>query len=94
MKRMRLFYETWHPVFQNRPPPAGDFPQSDMYCFLQTGFTHHCEIIEKTNSLDERIFYIQKCAAEFWSKEKLRYNLKSDLFHQQGASIVQRRIFA
>jgi predicted nuclease of restriction endonuclease-like (RecB) superfamily len=116
MKRMRLFYETWNPVFQNRPPladeidknrqlaavdlqadeneyiiirplVAGEFHQSDMYCFLQTGFTHHCEIIEKTNSLDERIFYIQKCATEFWSKEKLRYNLKSDLFHQQGSII-------
>jgi predicted nuclease of restriction endonuclease-like (RecB) superfamily len=52
--------------------------------FLQVGFTHHREILNKTTNIDERLFYIQKCATEFWSVEKLKYNLKSDLFHKQG----------
>jgi predicted nuclease of restriction endonuclease-like (RecB) superfamily len=67
----------------NRQPMVGDLTTSDLECFLSIGFTHHCVIIEKTDSPDERIFYIRKCAAEFWSKEKLIYNLKADLFHKQ-----------
>ncbi|GHT41159.1 hypothetical protein FACS189437_07710 [Bacteroidia bacterium] len=66
---------------ENRQPLAGDL---DRQCFLQIGFTHHCEIFEKTSNLEERFFYIQRCATEFWSKEKLRYNLKADLYSKQG----------
>jgi predicted nuclease of restriction endonuclease-like (RecB) superfamily len=38
----------------------------------------------KTNDLEEKWFYIKKCATEFWNYEKLKYNLKSDLYHKQG----------
>jgi predicted nuclease of restriction endonuclease-like (RecB) superfamily len=54
--------------------------------FLRIGFIHHYEILLKTKSLEERFFYIQKCATEFWSKDKLIYNLRSDLFHKQGTA--------
>jgi predicted nuclease of restriction endonuclease-like (RecB) superfamily len=52
--------------------------------FEKIGFTHHFEILSKTKTLEERIFYIQKVASEFWSVTTLRYHLKSNLFHQQG----------
>jgi predicted nuclease of restriction endonuclease-like (RecB) superfamily len=52
--------------------------------FLSIGFTHHYEILKKATSLDERLFYIERCATEFWSVEKLKYNLKSDLYGKQG----------
>ena len=52
--------------------------------FLNTGFTHHYEIINKTASLEERLFYLERCAAEFWSVEILRYNLKSNLYATIG----------
>jgi len=52
--------------------------------FLNIGFTHHYEILKKTTSLEQRLFYIERCAAEFWSVEKLQYNLKSDLYGKQG----------
>jgi predicted nuclease of restriction endonuclease-like (RecB) superfamily len=71
----------------NRQLPDGDLKNIGWKYFLSIGFTNHCEIIEKTNSLDERLFYIQKCATEFWSKEKLRYNLKSNLFKTQGTMV-------
>jgi predicted nuclease of restriction endonuclease-like (RecB) superfamily len=70
-----LFDENWQPA-------AADL---DRQYFLQIGFTHHTEIITKVKNTYERLFYIEKCATEFWSKEKLRYNLKSDLYHKQGA---------
>ncbi|MDR0799187.1 MAG: PDDEXK nuclease domain-containing protein, partial [Dysgonamonadaceae bacterium] len=87
----------------NRPLPMGDLEidtnllitpirqlstaELDMSHFLQVGFTHHCIILEKTNAIKERLFYIQKCATEFWSVEKLKYNLKANLFQQQGSIV-------
>ena len=68
----------------NRQPATDDLTPLQLNCFLRTGFTHHCEIIAKTKTFEERIFYIECCATEFWSKEKLRYHLKSNLFDKRG----------
>lgn len=68
----------------NRPLLTDDFDKLNWECFLSTGFTHHYEILVKTKSLAERLFYINKCASEFWSVEKLKYSLKENLFSQQG----------
>ncbi|GHT75267.1 hypothetical protein AGMMS50262_10040 [Bacteroidia bacterium] len=72
-----LFDENWQPA-------AADL---DRQYFLQIGFTHHTEIITKAKNTEERLFYIQRCATEFWSKEKLRYNLKADLYSKQGSML-------
>jgi predicted nuclease of restriction endonuclease-like (RecB) superfamily len=71
----------------NRPLITDDLTSDDLDCFFRVGFTHHYEIVLKTTILDERLFYIQRCATEFWSVEKLRYNLKSDLYAQQGSLV-------
>jgi predicted nuclease of restriction endonuclease-like (RecB) superfamily len=71
-------------LVQIRQLPTAEF---DWEFFLRVGFTQHREIIRNCTKWDERFFYIRKCATEFWSVEKLRYNLKSDLFHQQGSII-------
>jgi predicted nuclease of restriction endonuclease-like (RecB) superfamily len=52
--------------------------------FLQIGFTIHIEIIIRVKSIKERLFYIEQCATYFWTVEKLKYNLKSNLFGQKG----------
>ena len=52
--------------------------------FEKVGFTHHFEILSKTKTIEERFFYIQKTASEFWSVNTLRHHLKSNLFQQQG----------
>ncbi len=51
--------------------------------FLKLGFSHHREIIKKS-VLEERLFYIQKVATEFWSYETLKHHLKADLYQRQG----------
>ena len=100
IKNMRLFFEAWEHLFTNRQLTTGDLEQTwqieirqpvadeltyeQVTQFFSVGFTHHCEIIAKTKSLDERIFYIERCAKEFWSKERLRYHLKSNLYQRQG----------
>ena len=52
--------------------------------FLSIGFTHHMEILRKTDSLDERVFYIHQTFQNGWNKDVLREKLKTDLFHHQS----------
>jgi predicted nuclease of restriction endonuclease-like (RecB) superfamily len=100
LRKMRIFFEEWEILNSNRSlltneiqtdlltvnrqRTTADLQTSDLAYFLSIGFTHHYEILAKANSLEERLFYIQHCAAEFWSVEKLKYNLKSDLYTKQG----------
>lgn len=94
LKRMRLFYETWASVFSSLPMSqsivkissltTSQFDNDTLNAFLTVQFTHHSIIINKTNTLEERLFYIRKVAAEFWSVEKLRYNLDAHLYQKEG----------
>lgn len=52
--------------------------------FLSVSFTHHMEILNKTETLEERLFYIHQTALYKWDKYKLRELLKQDLFHHQS----------
>jgi hypothetical protein len=53
--------------------------------FIKVGFTHHAEILAKEKSFDGRLFYVAQCAAEFWSVEALKSNLRGDLFSKKGS---------
>lgn len=68
----------------NRQLSTADLQLFDLESFMSIGFTHHCEILAKAKSLQERLFYIRCCATEFWSVEKLKYNLKSNLYAKKG----------
>lgn len=52
--------------------------------FLSISFSHHMEILFKTDSYEQRLFYIQKTAEYKWDKYKLREMLKQDLYHHQS----------
>ena len=52
--------------------------------FLKVPFTQHRLIIRGAEVTEERVFYIQKVATEFWSFETLKHQLKSDLYQRQG----------
>jgi predicted nuclease of restriction endonuclease-like (RecB) superfamily len=56
----------------------------DLRDFFSLSFTHHCEILSQTKTLEERIFYIHQAAVQRWDKYTLRDNLRADLFHHQG----------
>lgn len=49
IKNMRIFYEAWNPVL-NRQLMSADLSERDFECFLSVGFTHHREIIRKTET--------------------------------------------
>jgi predicted nuclease of restriction endonuclease-like (RecB) superfamily len=53
--------------------------------FLRVGFTHHSEILAKEKSVDGRLFYVSQCAAEFWTVEALKSNLRGELYTRTGA---------
>lgn len=60
---------------------AGDL---DLVDFLSLSFSHHDEILSKTTTLEERVFYIHQAAVMKWDKYTLRNQLKQDLYHHQG----------
>lgn len=68
----------------NRRLPTGDLKGDFVSDFLKVGFTNHSEILSKTKTLVERIFYIRHCANEFCSVETLKYHLRSHYFEKQG----------
>ena len=65
---MRQFYEQWS-MLTNRQPMAGDL---DLMDFFALGFTLHMEILAKTQTLEERVFYIRQCAVDLEPLDKGR----------------------
>ena len=68
----------------NRQMPSADLSTEDFTCFLNVGFSNHREIIRKTSTLEERLFYIRKCAREFWKVETTKYHLAENLYKKEG----------
>lgn len=48
IKKMHIFYEQWSELI-NRPPLANDL---DWHDFLSLSFTHHYEILAKTENIE------------------------------------------
>lgn len=67
--------------WNSRVPESGTFPLDE---FLSIGFTHHRWILSLAKTLDERIFYIRKCASEHLSVEALKCSIKAGDFYHQG----------
>ena len=57
-----------------------DFPVED---FFNVPFTHHSRIIGMAKTLEERYYYIHRCAEEHLSVEALKRLIKEDAFHHQ-----------
>ena len=64
-------------------PNLGEFP---VEAFFSIGFSHHRTILTKVKDVDERIFYIKKCAEEKYSREALIHSIDADDYHHQGAA--------
>lgn len=100
IKKMRIFHEQWCVRFENRSLTTNDLKidllmenrqllsddliQGNLDWFLSIGFTHHYELLTKTTSIEERLFYIEHCATQFWTVETLKHQLKSNLYNNRG----------
>lgn len=66
------------------PLTTDQFDKSTLDAFLTVQFSHHYEILQRAETLDERLFYIYKVATEFWSVDKLKYNMREQLYLKEG----------
>ena len=70
----------------NRPTALGEIESEDAIpAFLTVGFSHHCSILEKTKSQEERWYYIFSAAKGNWSHSELLDHLRADDYHHIGA---------
>jgi predicted nuclease of restriction endonuclease-like (RecB) superfamily len=68
-----------------RPTPLGEFEEDAFRLFLSLGFSFHSTILEKTQSEDERLYYVMRAAKEIWSHSILLDHLRADDYHHIGA---------
>ncbi|MBP5586108.1 MAG: DUF1016 family protein [Lentisphaeria bacterium] len=68
-------------------PLADELGTNDATAFMSIGFTSHMEIIFACKTPEERLFYIRKCAFEFWSKRVLLQHLKANDYATQGKEV-------
>jgi len=99
MKRMRLFFESWEEHSIIGPTVLVQLEVIDLEeitfrptvsaqlkkIFFELSFSHHLEIIKGTQRIEERIFYIQKTATEFWSLNTLKNHLNNQTFQKTGS---------
>ena len=64
--------------------PTAELENEWIELFLKVPFTQHRLIIRGAEVTEERVFYIQKVATEFWRFGTLKHHLKSDLYQRQG----------
>jgi len=69
------------PILHLQVQNYDEFPLND---FLAIGFTQHRNIIESVKSLEERLYYIKRCAQEKYTVDELKRSLVSDDYHHQG----------
>ena len=55
--------------------------------FGQIPWGQHVEIISKSKSLEEAVFYVDKVVSEGWSRSKLEEQIAAKLFQTQGSAI-------
>lgn len=72
----------------NRQLTTADLTAEQLELFFNLPFTHHREILRKTSTLNERFFYIGKCATEFWQVPKLKYALNDGLYEKEKIQLT------
>jgi len=63
-------------------PDMATFPVED---FFRVPFTHHCRILERAKELDERYYYIHRCAEEHMSVDQIKKVLANDDYHHKDS---------
>ena len=56
--------------------------------FAYVPWRHHVEIVTKSQSIDEALFYIQRTIDHGWSRSALMNCMKADLYHTEGKAIT------
>lgn len=78
LKNMRQFYETY--VEGIGQSVTGLMEEA----FWGISFTHHMLLINKCPKLEERLFYIEQAASQYWSVRVLEHNVAAKLYRKRG----------
>jgi predicted nuclease of restriction endonuclease-like (RecB) superfamily len=68
-----------------RQLPTAELSETKIQAFCRIGFTHHREILRKCKTVEERWYYILRCADEFWSVAGLKDHLRANEFAAFGS---------
>ena len=64
--------------------PIGSLPTAQLEAFYSISFTHHILLLNRCKKADERFFYIEHSATQFWSVSIMEHQIDADLFKKQG----------
>jgi predicted nuclease of restriction endonuclease-like (RecB) superfamily len=98
LKKMRQFYEAY-PNLEIRPSTMaqmvnhdlaeeanliGPLATAELEAFYSISFTHHILLLNRCKDTDERYFYIENSATQFWSVSVMEHQIDANLFQKQG----------
>ena len=67
----------------------GEFESTDLPpLFAYVPWDHHAEIIAKCKTIEEALFYVNKCATEGWSRNTLMNCIKGHYYENLGGAIT------
>jgi predicted nuclease of restriction endonuclease-like (RecB) superfamily len=93
---IKKFYEFYNDTLVQRSVgliqnPTNTIVQQEVGQLEEILFTipwrHHIEILNKTNTIDEAVYYIQQTIKNNWSKDTLAINIKSNLYQRDTKGI-------
>ena len=102
IKMMRQFFEAWGSDLIGQPvvvelqkigveeigqPLVAQLGPTDSAAFQSIGFSHHLVILNGCKTVESRLYYIRKCATEFWSRRVLMQHIKAHEFETQGHAL-------
>jgi predicted nuclease of restriction endonuclease-like (RecB) superfamily len=62
----------------------GPLPTTQLEVFYSISFTHHILLLNRCKEIEERFFYIENAATQFWSVSVMEHQIDADLFRKQG----------
>ena len=64
--------------------PIGPLATTQLEVFYSISFTHHILLLNRCKETEERFFYIENSATQFWSVSIMEHQIDADLFLKQG----------
>ena len=84
LRSMRRFYNDYQSLIFLQSPTAKLKTSAITEYFWGISFTHHILLLNKCEIKEERYFYMERCATQFWSVSLLEHHLAANLFKHQG----------
>jgi len=72
------------PAVKKDVPPIGPLPTIQLEAFFSISFTHHILLLNRCKKVEERFFYIENAATQFWSVSIMEHQIDADLYKKQG----------